>query len=204
MGREWNRESMGMGCWDQAEAIAAPRTLSSSSSSLVAKSCPTLVTPKTVACQTPPSMGLSRQEYWSGLPFPSAEDLPNPGIEPGPPALQADSFIDWSPSWRSLSKPCKCPDILLSLPSPSTGGQSPLVTLSVSLVPYTGPDMCNTIFSFPLLDVGAEELLELELLLPLVPPHSWSCFLTPGHTTLSLFLVQGCRAVEHLLIVSWL
>ena len=83
---------MGMGCWDQAEAIAAPRTLSSSSSSLVAKSCPTLVTPKTVACQTPPSMGLSRQEYWSGLPFPSAEDLPNPGIKLGSPALPADFY----------------------------------------------------------------------------------------------------------------
>ena len=38
------------------------------------------------------SMGFSRQEYWSGLPFPSSEDLPDPGIEPGSPALQADSL----------------------------------------------------------------------------------------------------------------
>ena len=37
-------------------------------------------------------MGFSRQEYWSGLPFPSAGDLPNPGIKPGSPALQADSL----------------------------------------------------------------------------------------------------------------
>ena len=37
-------------------------------------------------------MGFSRQEYWSGLPFPSPEDLPDPGIEPGSPALQADSL----------------------------------------------------------------------------------------------------------------
>ena len=37
-------------------------------------------------------MGFSRQEYWSGLPFPSAGDLPNPGIEPGSPALQADAL----------------------------------------------------------------------------------------------------------------
>ena len=37
-------------------------------------------------------MGFSRQEYWSGLPFPSPEDLPDPGIEPRPPALQADSL----------------------------------------------------------------------------------------------------------------
>ena len=49
-------------------------------------------TPGTVACQAPPSMGFSKQEYWSGLPFPSPEDLPNLGIEPGSPALQADSL----------------------------------------------------------------------------------------------------------------
>ena len=45
------------------------------------------VTPWTVAYQASLSMGFSRQEYWSGLPFPYAEDLPNPGIEPGSPAL---------------------------------------------------------------------------------------------------------------------
>ena len=45
------------------------------------------VTPWTVACQVLPSMGLSRQEYWSELPFPSPEDLPDPGTEPGSPAL---------------------------------------------------------------------------------------------------------------------
>ena len=60
---------------------------------LVAKSCPTLATPWTVACQAPPSIGFSRQEYWSGLPFPSPGDLPNPGIEPRSPALQADSLL---------------------------------------------------------------------------------------------------------------
>ena len=43
------------------------------------------VTPWTVAHQAPPSMEFSRQEYWSGLLFPSPEDLPNPGIEPGLP-----------------------------------------------------------------------------------------------------------------------
>ena len=50
------------------------------------------VTPWTVAYQAPPSMGFSRQEYWSGLPFPSPGDLPNPGIEPGSPTLQADAL----------------------------------------------------------------------------------------------------------------
>ena len=59
---------------------------------LVAKLCSTLVTLWTVACQAPLSMGFSRQEYWSGLPFPSPEDLPDSGIEPRYPALQADSL----------------------------------------------------------------------------------------------------------------
>ena len=45
------------------------------------------VIPWTVAYQAPPSMGISRQECWSGLPFPFLGDLPNPGIEPGSPAL---------------------------------------------------------------------------------------------------------------------
>ena len=49
-------------------------------------------TPWTVAHQAPPSMGFSRQEYWSGLPFPAPGDLPNPGIEPGSPVLQADTL----------------------------------------------------------------------------------------------------------------
>ena len=62
-------------------------------SGLVTKSCLTLVTPRTVAFQTPLSMGFSRQVYWSGLPFPSPGDFPNAGIEPGSPALQADSSL---------------------------------------------------------------------------------------------------------------
>ena len=59
---------------------------------LDAKSCPTLAIPWTVACQAPLSMGFSRQEYWSGLPFPSPGDLPDPGTEPRSPALQADDL----------------------------------------------------------------------------------------------------------------
>ena len=50
------------------------------------------VTPQTVAHQAPLSMEFSRQGYRSGLPFPSPEDLPDPGIEPRSPALQADSL----------------------------------------------------------------------------------------------------------------
>ena len=54
-------------------------------------------TPWTVALHIPLSMGFSRQEYWSGLPFPSPGDLPNPGIEPGSPALQADALSSEPP-----------------------------------------------------------------------------------------------------------
>ena len=53
----------------------------------VAQSCPTLYDPIDCSLLAPLSMGFSRQEYWSGLPFPSPEDLPDPGIEPGSPAL---------------------------------------------------------------------------------------------------------------------
>ena len=59
---------------------------------LVAKSCPTLVTPWTVAFQALLSIGFFRQEYWSQLPFLFRRDLPDPGIKPGSPALQADSL----------------------------------------------------------------------------------------------------------------
>ena len=59
---------------------------------LVAKLCPIVVTPWTVACQAPLSMGFLRQEYWSGLLFPSPGDPSRPGIKLGTPALQADSL----------------------------------------------------------------------------------------------------------------
>ena len=51
----------------------------------------------TVAHKAPLSMEFSRQEYWNGLPFPTPEDPPNPGIEPRPPTLQADSLHFESP-----------------------------------------------------------------------------------------------------------
>ena len=58
---------------------------------LVEQLCLTLWDPWTVTCHAPLSVGFSRQEYWSELPF-QPGDLPNPGIEPGSPALQADSL----------------------------------------------------------------------------------------------------------------
>ena len=59
-------------------------------------------TPWTIAYQAPPSMGFSRQECWIGLPFPSPWDLPDPGIEPGSPALQADALPSEPPGKLSL------------------------------------------------------------------------------------------------------
>ena len=70
----------------------------SESESEVAQSCPTLYDPvDCIAHQAPPSIGFSRQEYWSGLPFPSPGDLPDPGIEPRSPTLQADALTSDPP-----------------------------------------------------------------------------------------------------------
>ena len=57
-------------------------------------------TPWTVAYQAPQSMEFPRQEYWNGLPFPSPGDLPDPGIEPRSPTLQADALLS-----KPLGKP---------------------------------------------------------------------------------------------------
>ena len=63
---------------------------------LATQSCQLFLNPWTVAPQLPAeaplSMGFSKKEYWSGLPFPSPGDLPNPGIEPASPALQTDFY----------------------------------------------------------------------------------------------------------------
>ena len=69
-----------------------------------------VATPWTVAHQAPPSMGFSRQEYWSGLPFPSPGDLPNPGIEPRSPASQADALTSEPPgkTWGIFFNPLFC------------------------------------------------------------------------------------------------
>ena len=70
---------------------------------LVTKSCPTLVTPWFIAHQAPLPMGFPRQEYWSGLPFPSPGDLPSPGIEPASPALTG-GFSTNSTTWEAPIK----------------------------------------------------------------------------------------------------
>ena len=101
---------------------------------LVTKLCPTLVTPWTVAFQAPLSMGFSRQEYWSELPFPSPGDLPDLGIELRSPALQADSLPielhrkpkdygetsnDLRPTLKTLTLSVALSNNLLLLPPPN-------------------------------------------------------------------------------------
>ena len=65
---------------------------------LFTKWCPAFATLWSVVYKDPLSVGFSRQESWSGLPFPSPGDLPYPGIEPRSPALQADSLV--TELWR--------------------------------------------------------------------------------------------------------
>jgi len=67
--------------------------------------------PWTVAYQAPPPMEFSRQQYWSGLPFPSPGDLSDPGIEPRPPALLADALLSEPPGNCAsvhLASVCMC------------------------------------------------------------------------------------------------
>ena len=59
------------------------------------------VTPWTVARQAPPSMGFSRQEYWSGLPFPSPGGLPDPGLEPALAPALTSGFFTTSTAWET-------------------------------------------------------------------------------------------------------
>jgi len=93
---------------EEALQTAEKRTESESE---VIQSCPTLCDPWTVAHQAPLSMGFSMQEFWSGLPFPSPGDLPDPGIEPRSPTLQADTLTSAPPGKplntriQSLRKP---------------------------------------------------------------------------------------------------
>ena len=79
-------------------------------------------TPWTVACEAPLSMKFFSQEYWNGLPFPSPGDLPNPGMKPGFPALQADS----SPS-EPPGRPVKLSILILIF---SSSGLSQAIVLS--------------------------------------------------------------------------
>ena len=85
----------------------------------VAQSCPTLCDPMDSSLPGSRSMGFSRQEYRIGLPFPSPGDLPNPGIEQGPPELQTDAL----PS--EMEGPYKTKNRITIRPSNPTIGHIP-------------------------------------------------------------------------------
>ena len=75
--------------------IYLPSLFTKLNNCLVTQACPTLCNPMDCSPpgQAPMPLEISRQEYLSGLPFPSPGDLPNPGIKPASPALQVDLFI---------------------------------------------------------------------------------------------------------------
>ena len=82
------------------ESLPSWQDLSKGDSEVYSERCSVLSdsdTLWTVACQAPLSMGFCRQEYWSGLPFPSPGELPNSGTKPPSPALQADSLLSETP-----------------------------------------------------------------------------------------------------------
>ena len=79
-------------------------------------------TPWTVAYQAPPAMRFSRQEYWSGLPFPSPGDLPNPEIEARSPAVEAEALTSAS----LVAQRLKCLPAMRDTWVRSLGGEDPL------------------------------------------------------------------------------
>ena len=95
----------------------------------VAQSCPAVRGSVDCTCQAPLSMGFSRQGYWSGLPFLSPGDLPNPGIEPRSPALQADSLLT-----ELQGKPLAQGTRHTTLLKPLTHSQTCLKQTKISLV----------------------------------------------------------------------
>ena len=121
-------------------------------------------TPWTIACQAPLSMGFSRQEYWSGLPFPTPGDLPDLGIEPASPALQAYSL----PS-EPLGKPkwvLRCPG--WDLGAMLCGWPLPWVTSLDAILPA-----CHQIL--PQLPLTPVRLWLLSCLLDWKPASSTCC-----------------------------
>ena len=100
-------------------------------------SYPLFATTCTVAHQAPLSLGLSRQEYWSGLPFPSPGNLPSPGTEPRSPTLQADSSLS-----ESSGKPKACQQFHFVYHDPNfTKYESLLNTLEGKKPAFLGPTL---------------------------------------------------------------
>ena len=86
-------------------------------------------------------MGFSKQEYWSGLPFPSLGDLPNPGIEAGSPALQADS-LPTELQGKPTKLPASYPGLIHMVPSTTIANVNFSFKFSISF--------CIVFASFPL------------------------------------------------------
>ena len=132
--------------------------------------------PWTIAYQDPLSMGFSRQEYWSGLPFPSPGDLPNPGIEPRSPALQADA----SPSkpLLQLSKPLIQFSIVGWSYVPSllfTWGQTMVEVVKIMATSFKRSHACTAALSAPALQQATAD-----------PRLHWRCLDTHRQAWLSL------------------
>ena len=145
--------------------------------------------PWTVAHQTPPSMEFSRQEYWSGLPFPSPGDLPDPGIEPGSPATQADAQMLYRLSHQGSPFLSLVTKSIWGLHKPSQWGTLYLLLKSMS----------EAFSSFPTLIKHQHEALS-----------DWSCVFGPKVkfcpseiANLTLFTVSYQEATIHCSGSSW-
>ena len=141
------------------------------------------VTPWTVALQAPLSMKLSRQEHWSGLPFPPPGNVPNPGTEPRSPTLQADSLLTeppGKPSHQGLYSYCKSVDdalcgltVLIKWKQKIQGSQHPrTVRLDSQFYLYLFSSLS---LDTPGIFLGVEGFFCLLGLFPL-PFHSANCF----------------------------
>ena len=114
----WKRmEEKNRNKWQEQQIETMIKMVVVNPSCEVAQSCPTLCDPMDCSPPAPPSMEFSRQEYWSGLPFPSPGDLPNPGIKPTSPASPAlaGGFFTTTTTWEALPE-----------------GQSPLPVQSIT------------------------------------------------------------------------
>ena len=122
----------------------------------VAQSSPTLCDP--VAYQASPSIKFSRQRYWSGLPFPSPGDLPNPGVKPRSPTLQADALPSEPPGKPEGVERPNCRVIIIAI--------SPLMD-------------CIHFYLFTCLPAWAAEILGTLLPAAVTPMHTYLTFQMP-------------------------
>ena len=111
--------------------------------------------PWTVAYKAPLSMEFSRQEYWSGVPFPSPGDLPDPGIEPGSPALQAEALASEAPGKLPL-RYSRCVFIARGHLTDIIGAWESSHTCACKSL-HLCPALCNTVDCSPLMGLLCPE-----------------------------------------------